>query len=35
VAENQPPTANLLLSMADLANAEVGEIGHSTGKLNL
>jgi hypothetical protein len=35
VAEDKPPTANLLLSMADLANAEVEKIGHSTGKLSL
>src|SRR5687767_10218747 len=35
VAENKPPTANLLLSMADLAGADVEKIGHSTGKLSL
>jgi hypothetical protein len=35
VAENKPPTANLLLSMADLAGSGVDQIGHSTGKLSL
>jgi hypothetical protein len=33
--ENKEPTANLLLAMADLANAEVEQIGHSTGRLSL
>ena len=33
--ENEEPTANLLLGLADLANAEVDEIGHSTGHLGL
>jgi hypothetical protein len=33
--ENKEPTANLLLAMSDLANAEVEEIGHSTGRLSL
>ena len=34
-AENKEPTANLLLAMADLANAEVESIGHSTGRFSL
>ena len=33
--ENKEPTANLLLSFADMANAEVTQIGHSTGRLLL
>jgi hypothetical protein len=33
--ENKEPTANLLLSFADLANADVEKIGHSTGRLSL
>jgi hypothetical protein len=33
--ENKEPTANLLLSFADMANAEIKEIGHSTGLLSL
>jgi len=33
--ENKEPTANLLLGLADLAGAEVDEIGHSTGHLAL
>jgi hypothetical protein len=33
--EHKEPTANLLLSLADLANAEVDTIGHSTGRLSL
>ncbi len=33
--ENKEPTANLLLSFADLANAELTQIGHSTGRLSL
>jgi hypothetical protein len=33
--ENKEPTANLLLSFADMANAEVEKIGHSTGRLIL
>ena len=33
--ENREPTANLLLAMADMAGAEVGQIGHSTGRLSL
>jgi len=32
--EKKEPTANLLLSMADMANAEVEKIGHSTGRLS-
>ena len=28
-------TANLLLAFADMANAEVEQIGHSTGRLSL
>ena len=35
VVEKKEPTANLLLSMAELANAEVESIGHSTGRLTL
>ena len=35
VVENKEPTANLLLAMADMAGAEVEQIGHSTGKLSL
>jgi len=33
--ENKEPTANLLLALADLANAEVEKIGPSTGRLAL
>jgi hypothetical protein len=33
--ENKEPTANLLLAFADMANAEVTQIGHSTGRLIL
>ena len=33
--ENKEPTANLLLSLADLANAEIESIGPSTGRLAL
>ena len=33
--ENKEPTSNLLLAMADLANAEVEQIGVSTGRLSL
>ena len=33
--ENKEPTANLLLSFADMANAEITQIGHSTGILSL
>jgi hypothetical protein len=35
VVEGKPPTANLLLGMADLAGAEVESIGDSTGHLTL
>jgi hypothetical protein len=34
-AENKEPTANLLLALADLANADVEKIGHSTGRFSL
>ncbi len=33
--EKKEPTANLLLAIADLADAEVEQIGHSTGRLSL
>ena len=33
--ENREPTANLLLSFADMANVELTQIGHSTGRLLL
>jgi hypothetical protein len=33
--EKKEPTANLLLAVADLANADVDKIGHSTGRLSL
>jgi hypothetical protein len=33
--ETQEPTANLLVALADLANTEVEQIGHSTGRLSL
>jgi hypothetical protein len=33
--EKKEPTANLLLSMAELANADVESIGHSTGRISL
>ena len=33
--EKKEPTANLLLTMADMADAEVDKIGHSTGRLSL
>ncbi|HXH24373.1 MAG TPA: DUF1552 domain-containing protein [Vicinamibacterales bacterium] len=32
---NNEPTANLLLALADLANADVQQIGQSTGRLSL
>ena len=35
VVDKKEPTANLLLAVADLANAEVDQIGHSTGRLSL
>ena len=35
VVENKEPTANLLLSMGEMAGAEVDKIGHSTGRLSL
>ena len=34
-AENKEPTANLLLALADLANAEVEKIGQSTSRFSL
>ena len=33
--DKKEPTANLLLSMAEMAGAEVEKIGHSTGRLSL
>jgi hypothetical protein len=33
--EKKEPTANLLLALADLADADVESIGHSTGRLSL
>jgi len=33
--ENKEPTANLLLTMGDMAGAEVEKIGRSTGRLSL
>ena len=33
--ENKEPTANLLLSFADMANTELDQIGHSTGRFSL
>jgi len=33
--ENKEPTANLLLAFADMANTELEQIGHSTGRLSL
>jgi hypothetical protein len=33
--ENKEPTANLLLSMGELAQADLESIGHSTGKISL
>jgi hypothetical protein len=33
--ENKEPTANLLLAFAEMAGAEVTQIGHSTGRLSL
>jgi hypothetical protein len=33
--ENKEPTANLLLAFADMANVDLPQIGHSTGKLAL
>ena len=33
--EKKEPTANLLLSVAEMADAEVDTIGHSTGRLSL
>jgi hypothetical protein len=35
VMEKKEPTANLLLALANLANADVEKIGHSTGVLSL
>src|SRR5690606_13612895 len=35
VVENEEPTANLLLAMADLAGDEVEQIGASSGRLSL
>jgi hypothetical protein len=35
VAENKEPTSNLLIAMADKVGAEVGEIGVSTGRLQV
>ena len=35
IVETKEPTANLLLAMADLANVELEQIGHSTGRLSL
>jgi len=35
VAENKPPTANLLLAMGELAGADVEQLGKSTGKFSL
>jgi hypothetical protein len=35
VVENKQPTANLLLALGDLANAEVEQIGRSIGRLSL
>jgi hypothetical protein len=35
VAENKEPTSNLLLAMADKVGAEVGEIGVSSGRLQI
>jgi hypothetical protein len=32
---NLEPTANLLLTFAELAQNDLGTIGHSTGKLSL
>ena len=33
--ENKEPTANLLLTIADMAGAEVETLGKSTGRFNL
>jgi hypothetical protein len=33
--DNKEPTANLLLAFADMANAELEQLGHSTGRLSL
>jgi hypothetical protein len=33
--EKKEPTANMLLSIADMAGAEVEKLGHSTGRLSL
>ena len=33
--DNKEPTANLLLTMGDMAGAEVEKIGRSTGRLSL
>jgi hypothetical protein len=33
--DNKEPTANLLLACADMANAEIDKLGHSTGHLSL
>ena len=35
IVEDKQPTANMLLGLADLANAEVEQIGRSTGRLSL
>jgi hypothetical protein len=35
VVDKKEPTANLLLGMADLANAEIESIGHSNGRISL
>jgi len=35
VAKEHEPTANLLLALADLANADIASIGESTGRLDL
>jgi hypothetical protein len=35
VATENEPTANLLLALADLANADIASIGESTGRLDL
>jgi len=33
--EKKEPTANLLLACANMANAEITQLGHSTGILSL
>jgi hypothetical protein len=35
IAENKPPTANLLLAMGEMAGADVQQIGKSTGTFSL